>query len=300
MNPKAAFLELYRRSVTVLSGYGIGRYRIVKLLNDYLKSQVKSDFAEIDGNKMFLDSKDSLSLSINGVYEAFETNCVKKIIKKDDVVIDVGANIGYYTLIFAKLVGSEGKVFAFEPEPNNFHLLRKNVELNNYHNVALVQKAVTNITGRVNLYLSKEDSGQHKIYDAHDNVDSLEVDAVRLDDYFENFVGTIDFIKMDVEGAERLVIEGMSSILQRIKSIKMMIEFSPILIKKLGIEPLEYLQMIHEYGFDLYHMDARKKIILPVDSARLLREYTPKKGVGANLLCVKGEFPSDIRPDLSS
>jgi len=65
---------------------------------------------------MFLDSCDSLQLSINEIYEPIETNFVKDKIKEKNIVLDIGANIGYYTLIFAKLVGNNGKVFAFEPE----------------------------------------------------------------------------------------------------------------------------------------------------------------------------------------
>ena len=118
---------------------------------------------------MFLDSVDSLRLSFNGVYEPCETEFVMNEIKKGDVVLDIGANIGYYTLIFARLVGEEGKVFAFEPDPENFALLKKNVEINGYHNVVLVQKAISNKTGKIRLFKFDDFKAGHRIHDSHDS-----------------------------------------------------------------------------------------------------------------------------------
>ena len=74
------------------------------------------------------------------------TDVVTKEIQPGDTVLDLGANIGYFTLLFAKLVGNNGIVFAFEPEPQNIALLTKNIKINNYKNVTLVPKAVSNTT----------------------------------------------------------------------------------------------------------------------------------------------------------
>jgi len=117
--------KIFKKSVTPLTGHGIGNNKIVSTVFNYLKSNLKSDFVEIDGNKIFLDENDSLCLSINGIYDEFETDIIKKEVHHGDVVMDIGANIGYFTIILAKLVGDEGKVFAFEPDPTNFELLKK-------------------------------------------------------------------------------------------------------------------------------------------------------------------------------
>lgn len=135
-------LSVYKEGVKILSGHRIRNFYPVKVINSFIISHLKSNFAEVQGHKMFLDSKDSLRLSIHGIYEPLETELAKKEVKKGNVVLDIGANIGYYTLIFAKLVGEDGKVFAFEPDPTNFALLKKNVEMNGYKNVMFVQKAV--------------------------------------------------------------------------------------------------------------------------------------------------------------
>lgn len=156
-------LSIYKYAVKILSGHRIGKFYHIRVAHNFIISHLKTTFAEVDGHKMFLDSKDSLNLSINGIYEPLQTELVKKEIKKGDVVLDIGANIGYYTLIFAKLVGEDGKVFVFEPAPTNFSFLKKNVEINSYKNVVLVQKAVSNKTGKLKLYLSEDNIGDHRI-----------------------------------------------------------------------------------------------------------------------------------------
>jgi len=238
---------------------------------------------------MFLDSKDTLGLSINEFYESLETEIVKKEIKKGDVAVDIGANIGYYTLIFAKLVGDEGKVFAFEPDPTSFALLKKNVEINRYQNVILVQKAVSNETGKIRLYLCDDNLADHRIYNSHDGRKSIEIEAIRLDDYFKGYTGKIDFIKMDIQGAEGDALQGMSLLLQKNKNLKMITEFEPVALKRFGMEPEEYLKLLVKHGFALYHINMQEKRIEPADIVKLLKTYTPEIGNYANLLCLRDE-----------
>jgi len=244
----------------------------------------------IQGHKMFLDPKDSVitpMLSTFGAFESLETEVVKKLIKKGDVVLDIGANVGYYTLIYAKLVGEGGKVFAFEPDPDNFALLEKNVEVNGYRNVVLIKKAVANKTGVVRLYLCEDNKGNHRICDAHDARESIEVEAIRLDDYFEAYDGKIDFIKIDIEGAEQEALLGASSLLTRNEDVKVATEFCPLLLEAFGVKPEEYLRLLTQLGFELYDMNEQKYRIKPAIITELLETYTPELGNLTNLLCVR-------------
>jgi FkbM family methyltransferase len=287
---------VYKKAAKILSGHGLGKFYPVRVVNNFLISHLKPPLAEVDGHKMLWESGGILGVLILGTYEPLETGLVKKEIKKGEVVLDIGANIGYYTLIFARLVGGEGKVFAFEPDPTNFSLLKKNVELNGYKNVVLVPKAVSNKTEKIRLYLSKNNKADHRIYDAHDGRQSIEIEAIRLDDYFKNYDGEIAFIKMDIQGAEGGALQGMFNLLKKNNDVKIAMEFLPIGLKRFGTEPEECLKLLTASGFTLYEIAEREKKIKPVDIPKLLEIYTPEEEKRTNLFCQreKGDSHSPL------
>jgi len=280
------FLIIFKAFVSIFGGHGFGKFYPIKLAYDFVLKRSKSNFVIVLGHKMYLDSKDPLLLSINGIYEKFETMLMCKEIKRGNVVLDIGANIGYYTLIFAKLVGKNGKVYAFEPEPTNFSLLKKNVEINGYENVELVQKAVSNKNGKIKLYLDKENTADHRIYNSHDSRKFIEIESIKLDNYFKDH-RKIDFIKMDVQGAECGVFQGMSQLLKNNKSMKIISEFWPIGLKRFGIKPSEYLKQLITKGFKIFEIDEQKKKVVQKTPIQLLNLYTLQKGNHTNLLCIK-------------
>lgn len=276
---------IYEQCLRAISGHGLGRIYLTRALNDFVTSRLKS-VARVQGHKMFLDPRDHLNLFSNGIYEPFETEIVKTEIRKGDIVLDIGANIGYYTLIFANLVGSEGKVFAFEPDPGNFALLEKNVEANGYHNVILVNKAVSNKNGKIKLYLS-DDIGDHRIYDPGDGRKFVEIEAIRLDDYFKQGNSRVNFIKMDIQGAEWEAIQGMNLLLQKNKDLKVITEFSPKLLRISGFKPEDYLGLLINHDFKLYHADERVQKIEPINIAEPLEKWMPSNRSYTNLLCIR-------------
>jgi len=276
---------MYKKSENFLAGRGLSRFYIVRIGTEFLKSHLKSDFVIINNNKMFLDPFDSLRLSINGVYEEFETDIVKKIIKTGDVVFDIGANIGYYTLIFAKLVSNSGVVFSFEPEPTNYELLKKNVTINEHTNVKLYSKAVSNLNQTQKLFLDKKNKGGHSLIDKIDDRESIAIESIRIDDHFKN--KKIDFIKIDIEGFEFEAIKGMSELLKKLSTVKIMTEFNPYLLEKSEIQPEEYLKLLKNLGFTIYNLDKKKRMIVPINFVDFLHVYSPKKRDSTNLLCVK-------------
>lgn len=241
----------------------------------------------VDGHNMFLDDKDSMNLKANGIFEEFETELVQREIQRGDVVLDLGANIGYYTLMFARLVGEEGKVYAFEPDPTNFALLKKNMRANGYTNVELVQKAVSDTNGKLKLYLSEENRGDHRIYDSHDGRKFVEVESVRLDNYFWGYGREINFIKMDIQGAEGGAVLGMADLLKKHRGLKIISEFWPIGLKRSGVEPIGYLQLLLKHGFTLFNLNGVKRKIEPVVLEELLKVYIPEKENFTNLWGVR-------------
>lgn len=296
MNKQTIFFSILKRAQKSLGGRDILRkYPFLKPINNFVVSQARSDFAEVDGHKMYLGPKDSLGLSTAGVREPLETQLVKKQIKEGDVVLDIGANLGYYTLIFARLVGSKGTVYSFEPEPYNFSLLKKNVDINGYKNVRLENAAISNKNGNTRLYLAKEHTGMHRIYPSRwVSKNYAEVKMIRLDDYFKDdfLKNRISFIKIDVEGSELSVLQGMQSLLDNNKEVKIMLEFVPSSIREFGAKPMDILELIEDNGFKFYFINSDiKKIERSDDLAVLLQRCDWKKtdelAPVRNLLCVR-------------
>ena len=116
--------------------------------------------------KMYLELEGTLGVSRfllkHGHYDPFISRCLKEWIGPSGNVIDVGANIGYYTLLAGTY--TRGQVYAFEPDPHNYEILINNVELNHLRNVSPFQKAAGASRGIVPLYLSKKNSGDHQSF----------------------------------------------------------------------------------------------------------------------------------------
>ena len=275
---------------------GLGKsQKFVNLYEEMLSKigkGIRSEYVEIEGQRLFLDKEDSLMLSIkNNDHEKLETEYLKYIIQEGDTVIDLGANIGYYTLIFAKLVGESGHVFAFEPEPSNFELLSKNIKENKHENTTLIQKAVSNKNGKINLYVSKRNFASHRIFDAGDKRESIEIDVITLDEYFKQIKNTIKFIKMDVEGAEGATLLGASKIIENSKDIIIMMEYFPKFIKKFGMISEEILKSLIEKNFKLFNINHKNKKLEPIILTKFIEEFNEERKNYTNLLCIKGYEP---------
>lgn len=254
------------------------------------------EFVMAEGHKIYLDSKDSLGLSLDPNYESQETQLLKKIIKKNSTVIDIGANIGYFTLLLAKLVGPDGKVFSFEPDPNNFSILEKNVKVNGYSNVVLTQKAISDKTETTKLYLCKYSNGMHRIYESEMCEGHVEIESSRLDDFFKSikFDGEVNFIKIDTEGSEVKVIHGIKNILKANKDIKILVEFEPGSIVQSGYLPKELLTEIRSHGFKIIPLES-KNILKEISTEELLKKYNEKNLTYVNLFCNKEENSIDLK-----
>ena len=284
------FLPFYRKAIKRMSkGYGIGKTKPGRFMLKIIQSMFRSDFVEVQGHNMFVHPGNA-DYSLYGVYGELDTEIVKREIKKGDIVVDVGASIGYFTLIFAREVGEEGKVFAFEPRPERFELLKKNVEINGYHNVILEQMAVMNHSGEADFYYSKSGKTGFKLAVPKqlrkEIAEKSTAKTIRLEDYFKerNLINKIKFIKSDVDGPEYSVLKSAGSILKN-KSLKIFFEWDYEYIKMVGDEPEEMLEFLYKNGFKIYSPDFKKNKFLLIDKQTLLKINTAKDEV--NLLCKK-------------
>lgn len=203
-------MACYRFLSKPFRGYNLNRYPFLIKIHNYFLNKVSGEYIDTNGFKMIAGKEGWLHFRYTGEYEPLTTKIVSNIIKEGDVVVDIGANIGYYTLLFSKLVGKSGKVYAFEPESNNFCFLKKNIELNGCCNVIAEQKAVSDINGVVKLFLDETNPGAHTMIDEHKNLHSIDVQCVTLDSYFKDMKQKPTLIKADVQGVEDRVLRGAS------------------------------------------------------------------------------------------
>jgi len=143
-----------------------------------------------------------------GTYESDHMASIKELVKPGMIVYDIGANVGFYTLAFSRLVGDAGRVFAFEPDARNAYMLRRHLELNRIGNVTFIQAAVSNVQGMVGFDSARE-MGRISTSGTY------QVPAISLDDFISLGNPIPAFVKMDVEGAECDALEGASTLLSR-------------------------------------------------------------------------------------
>jgi len=253
---------------------------------------------EAAGHKLYLDPRDMgmarAFLLFQGRWEETETQLFCSLVRPGMTVVDIGANVGYYTLLAAKLTGPSGHVYAFEPSPENFRLLQRNVEANGYQNVTLVPKAVSAASGKASLTLDRSSSGGHSLSQFRGGADSVEVETVSLDDFFAGPQPTaIDVLKMDAEGAETGILAGMQGVLARNPGLTLLTEFFPRAICGFGSSPEDYVRQLAALGFRIHPIDeatGELRALDPAHVAELVSELT-RPGAPAdvtNLLCVRG------------
>jgi FkbM family methyltransferase len=269
-------------------GYGLGKTKPGRLILKIITRMFRSDFVKVQGHDMYLHPGND-DYSLYGVYGELDTEIVKREINEGDIVVDVGASIGYFTLIFARAVGPKGQVFAFEPRPERFELLKKNIEINGYQNVTIENSAVMEQSGESDFYYSKNEKTGFKleVSEEQKNIISEKGSAktVRLDDYFKekNLQNKIKFIKSDVDGPEFAVLKSAGSILEN-KSLKIFFEWDYEYIKIAGDDPEEILELLYKNGFKIYSPDFKNNKYSLIDKNRLLNFKTIDT---VNLLCKK-------------
>ena len=201
-------------------------------------------------------------------YEKQTTELFERIVKPGMIVFDVGAHVGYYTLLAARQIGETGEVHAFEPEPSNYNLLTQNVEFNNYQNVECVNKVVSKDTGSTELFLTSLDNGRYSIYNhGLPKKRSVLAQSISLDDYVsDKNLTKIDLIKVDVEGAETDVLNGAVKLLNSLNVRNVIIEFNPELLQNAGVPPREFLVKSSSWRFNINYIDEDNGLLpLPED-----------------------------------
>ncbi len=208
------------------------------------------------------DQHVSRGIAEQGIWEAYETQLFLERIRPGINVVDVGANIGYYSVIAADQLAGTGFIAAFEPDPDNYHLLQKNLKHNQCHHVDAVHAGLAEHNGDGELFLNDSNFGDHQMYDAGQGRASRPIRLVNGADYFQEKIQHIDLLKIDTQGAESAVITGLLPLLQKSgDKLSMIIEFWPYGLRQSGSSAHQLIDMlitlklpiriIDHIGFDL-------------------------------------------------
>lgn len=182
-------------------------------------------------------------------------------------VLDIGANIGFYTILLSRFVGKDGIVYAFEPEEDNFKHLRQLTR--NLGNVNLVQAACGEKTGTTYLYKSEKMNVDHQVYKSGESRKKVEVKMVTVDDYLKGEKDGIGFVKIDVQGYDCSVFKGMKDTLARSSKTLIIGELWPYGLMQAGSSADEYLSEVAHAGFDVdFHLTDTMKDFSPYSADR--------------------------------
>ena len=224
------------------------------------------------GHVMYVDTRDtSLTpyLLIHGVWEANVTKLMLRLLKPGMRVVEVGGNIGYYSILSAWLVGPEGRVTTFEAQERQAALNQRSLNVNGVNWWTKVERtAISDSVGTVEFHALTERHGSSSLFPHDteemsalaDQVEIIQVPCTTLDEHFGDDIEGIGFIKMDVEGAEPRVFEGMEKLLAANPRLNIMMEFSPRMIRASDRDPREFLSQVQQLGFTLNLVDQRGQL----------------------------------------
>jgi len=238
-----------------------GQDRIFSYLftNHKLKKEVQIS-EPLEGNfKVYCDTSTWIGgkIAYTGDYEPELKKVFKSIIKPGDFILDIGANIGFHTLYFAQLTGNMGKVTAFEPVSHNYAALKKNIELNKYTNITSYNIALSNKNEQIKIQadLKSNNPGAYNLFENGDvSIKCVVGDQVIVDP-------KVDFIKIDVEGYESFVLDGLIQTIKKNKP-KIIFEYDKHYHLKTGrVEDYVFILLASlNYGFEYIHRNGLKKI----------------------------------------
>lgn len=253
-------VDVFGRAIKPLFNIGLGQIPGVQPLYKFIWEHLAPKgirLTKVNDFKMYFACHDwavAPMLMLAHVWEPLETEICRQHIKDGMTVIDAGAYIGYYSILASKLVGSEGKVYAFEPSPESQMLLRKNIKLNNCKNIKVFEGAVTDKVGHITYHVSTTNLSGSSMFSKYSDpkgfrgipikVPTTSLDAIVGDE-------RVDFVKMDIEGGETLALNGMAKIIKNNPNLKMIIEVFPTGLVRVSSSLEEYIGFLQRY-FHLY------------------------------------------------
>ena len=200
-------------------------------------------------------------------FETFEFEIVRKLLGEGDIFVDVGANLGLYTLVASRLVGELGSVHAFEPQAETYQLLADNVRRNHVSNVVLNQAALGETNGEAELFINRESALTSMGRTGRGSVINIQkVPVWTLDDYADrNGIERINFLKVDVEGFEGNVLRGGIGMISRSPDLVVLSELAEKNFQPMGFSVNEVIDWMRALGFVVWMVNDSEKLLEKID-----------------------------------
>lgn len=213
-------------------------------------AEIRKENVQVDNFCFETDDADGLGLRNGAPFEPEVLFALRQLIKPGTVALDIGANVGYFTAYMSKLVGSQGVVHAFEPEPRNFSLLKRNMAANGIDNVVLHDMALGDRSDIATLYLSDFSGGMHRLYESFCCGNAVvEVPIRRLDSMFSP--GQVSVLKIDVERFEPFVLAGARNLIEG-QDLKIVSEYCPPAMLEAGASLVNFVEQLGQWGLRAY------------------------------------------------
>jgi FkbM family methyltransferase len=256
INAKVVFLKIRNRLIHPI----LDAQAKLKLHEATLKVEENYTFILPDGSLFSYPINSSIGYSLSrGGFEISEVDFVRRTLKKGDVVIDIGANGGFYTLIAAKIVGIEGHVYSCEPGARELELLKNNIKINNLKNVTVIESAIGNKEGITEFAIAEDGALNSLLKNDHpsqqiDHWQTVEINTI--DNLVKQLnIEKVNFMKIDVEGAEKMVLEGAKKLMNLNDKITIMFEALELTSNVYGYKPLELIDIFMDAGFRVQYFN---------------------------------------------
>ncbi len=221
----------------------------------------KKQVVQLDGFSLLVMPNDYIGAAIiqDKIYEPHVTALIKKVLGKDDVFLDLGANLGYFTMLTSSIVKGNGKVIAFEPNPQNLQLIYSSILQNEAKNIVVYPYAVSNVA-TILRFVTVGSNGGVVTQNSKEQNHSLLVQSVTLDSMLKD-EPVINFIKIDIEAHEPFALAGMVQLVRKHQP-KIITEFHPWAMEKNNTaKPIEYLDQIFDLGYTVAIIKAEGELM---------------------------------------
>lgn len=238
-----------------------------------------------NGYKMFVDARDvsiAPHLIVDGAFEEYTDAVLRSIIRPGMHILEIGANVGVFTLLMAHRTGSKGSVLSFECDPELAQIVRDNLEINGLAHIGKVDdRAVSDKVGTLRFFSASHHRGNGTLIEGLEQIPrmslerrEIEVQSTTIDEILKEQTHGFDLVKIDAEGAESAIFRGGSSLFaDRAKPLRVIVEFAPAFISSSGDDPSNYLDRWESNGFTIQRIDERRKKALPVTRDTLLATH---------------------------